>query len=70
MADQVLYSGVALDHRPYGEAGLINSTSPRARRDARDGQGVMGTGEASGDKRALMAAEGGDRQSAHRRQCR
>jgi cell division protein FtsZ len=58
MADQVLYSGVACITDLMVKEGLINLDFADVRVVMRDmGKAMMGTGEASGDKRALRAAE-------------
>jgi len=58
MADQVLYSGVACITDLMVKEGLINLDFADVRAIMRDmGKAMMGTGEASGDKRAIMAAE-------------
>jgi cell division protein FtsZ len=58
MADQVLYSGVACITDLMVKEGLINLDFADVRAIMREmGKAMMGTGEASGDKRALMAAE-------------
>ncbi|BAF90562.1 MULTISPECIES: cell division protein FtsZ [Azorhizobium] len=58
MADQVLYSGVACITDLMVKEGLINLDFADVRAVMRDmGKAMMGTGEASGDKRALQAAE-------------
>ncbi len=58
MADQVLYSGVASITDLMVKPGLINLDFADVRAVMREmGKAMMGTGEASGDKRALMAAE-------------
>ncbi len=58
MADQVLYSGVACITDLMVRPGLINLDFADVRSVMRGmGKAMMGTGEASGDKRALMAAQ-------------
>jgi cell division protein FtsZ len=58
MADQVLYSGVACITDLMVKEGLINLDFADVRAVMREmGKAIMGTGEASGDKRALTAAE-------------
>jgi hypothetical protein len=58
MADQVLYSGVACITDLMVKEGLINLDFADVRAVMRGmGKAMMGTGEASGDKRALRAAE-------------
>jgi cell division protein FtsZ len=58
MADQVLYSGVACITDLMVKEGLINLDFADVRAVMREmGKAMMGTGEASGDKRALQAAE-------------
>jgi cell division protein FtsZ len=58
MADQVLYSGVACITDLMVKEGLINLDFADVRAVMREmGKAMMGTGEASGDKRALTAAE-------------
>jgi len=58
MADQVLYSGVACITDLMVKEGLINLDFADVRAIMREmGKAMMGTGEASGDKRAIMAAE-------------
>ncbi|MBO0757320.1 MAG: cell division protein FtsZ, partial [Bradyrhizobiaceae bacterium] len=58
MADQVLYSGVACITDLMVKEGLINLDFADVRVVMRSmGKAMMGTGEASGDKRALRAAE-------------
>lgn len=58
MADQVLYSGVACITDLMVKEGLINLDFADVRSIMRGmGKAMMGTGEASGDKRALQAAE-------------
>src|SRR6202140_1343931 len=58
MADQVLYSGVACITDLMVKEGLINLDFADVRADMREmGKAMMGTGEASGEKRALTAAE-------------
>jgi cell division protein FtsZ len=58
MADQVLYSGVACITDLVVKEGLINLDFADVRAVMREmGKAMMGTGEASGDKRALRSAE-------------
>src|SRR5262249_55612954 len=58
MADQVLYSGVACITDLMLKEGLINLDFADVRAVMREmGKAMMGTGEASGDKRALRSAE-------------
>ena len=58
MADQVLYSGVACVTDLMVKEGLINLDFADVRAVMREmGKAMMGTGEASGEKRALAAAE-------------
>jgi cell division protein FtsZ len=58
MADQVLYSGVACITDLMVKEGLINLDFADVRTVMREmGKAMMGTGEASGEKRALSAAE-------------
>src|SRR5829696_3522963 len=58
MADQVLYSGVACITDLMVKEGLINLDFADVRAVMREmGKAMMGTGEASGDKRAVQAAE-------------
>ncbi|MEO1200590.1 MAG: cell division protein FtsZ [Pseudomonadota bacterium] len=58
MADQVLYSGVACITDLMVKEGLINLDFADVRSVMRGmGKAMMGTGEASGDNRAVMAAE-------------
>ncbi|SJZ63574.1 cell division protein FtsZ [Consotaella salsifontis] len=58
MADQVLYSGVACITDLMVKEGLINLDFADVRSVMREmGKAMMGTGEASGDGRALAAAE-------------
>ncbi len=58
MADQVLYSGVACITDLMVKEGLINLDFADVRAVMRNmGKAMMGTGEASGDKRAIQAAE-------------
>ncbi|MDX7952253.1 cell division protein FtsZ [Lichenihabitans sp. Uapishka_5] len=58
MADQVLYSGVACITDLMVKEGLINLDFADVRAIMREmGKAMMGTGEATGDKRAIMAAE-------------
>src|SRR5664279_2760676 len=59
MADQVLYSGVACITDLMVKEGLINLDFADVRAVMREmGKAMMGTGEASGEKRASIAAEG------------
>ncbi len=59
MADQVLYSGVACITDLMVKEGLINLDFADVRAVMREmGKAMMGTGEASGEKRASVAAEG------------
>ena len=58
MADQVLYSGVACITDLMVKDGLINLDFADVRATMREmGKAMMGTGEASGEKRAILAAE-------------
>jgi cell division protein FtsZ len=58
MADQVLYSGVACITDLMVKEGLINLDFADVRSVMREmGKAMMGTGEASGEKRAQQAAE-------------
>lgn len=58
MADQVLYSGVACITDLMVKEGLINLDFADVRSVMREmGKAMMGTGEASGDGRAMQAAE-------------
>jgi cell division protein FtsZ len=58
MADQVLYSGVACITDLMVKEGLINLDFADVRAVMREmGKAMMGTGEASGDRRALLSAE-------------
>ncbi|MGI9399905.1 MAG: cell division protein FtsZ [Rhizobiaceae bacterium] len=58
MADQVLYSGVACITDLMVKEGLINLDFADVRSVMREmGKAMMGTGEASGDGRAIQAAE-------------
>src|SRR3712207_8149868 len=58
MADQVLYSGVACITDLMVKEGLINLDFADVRSIMRGmGKAMMGTGEASGEKRAIRAAE-------------
>src|SRR5213075_1819215 len=58
MADQVLYSGVACITDLMVKEGLINLDFADVRAVMREmGSAMMGTREASGDKRALLSAE-------------
>src|SRR5689334_10932336 len=58
MADQVLYSGVASITDLMVKPGLINLDFADVRAVMREmGKAMMGTGEASGEKRALASAE-------------
>src|SRR5437660_1654347 len=60
MADQVLYSGVACITDLMVKEGLINLDFADVRAVMREmGKAMMGTGEASGEKRALTAAGAG-----------
>jgi len=66
MADQVLYSGVACITDLMVKEGLINLDFADVRAVMREmGRAMMGTGEASGDKRRAALRRGGDLQSAH-----
>ena len=68
LADQVLYSGVACIVDLVVKEGLINLDLADVRAVLSGmGTAMMGTGEASGDHRAVAAATGGRRQSAARR---
>ena len=68
MADQVLYSGVACITDLMVKEGLINLDFADVRAVMREmGKAMMGTGEASGEKRALDRRRSRDRQSADRR---
>ena len=68
MADQVLYSGVACITDLMVKEGLINLDFADVRAVMREmGKAMMGTGEASGEKRALHGRRSRDRQSAARR---
>jgi cell division protein FtsZ len=59
MADQVLYSGVGCITDLMVKEGLINLDFADVRAVMREmGKAMMGTGEATGEKRALRAAEG------------
>jgi cell division protein FtsZ len=59
MADQVLYSGVACITDLMVKEGLINLDFADVRAVMKEmGKAMMGTGEASGEKRASVAAEG------------
>jgi cell division protein FtsZ len=59
MADQVLYSGVACITDLMVRPGLINLDFADVRAVMRGmGKAMMGTGQASGEKRALAAAQG------------
>src|SRR5438270_5428508 len=59
MADQVLYSGVACITDLMVKEGLINLDFADVRAIMREmGKAMMGTGEASGERRAIQAAEG------------
>jgi cell division protein FtsZ len=59
MADQVLYSGVACITDLMVRPGLINLDFADVRAVMRGmGKAMMGTGQASGEKRALSAAQG------------
>jgi cell division protein FtsZ len=58
MADQVLYSGVACITDLMVKEGLINLDFADVRSVMREmGKAMMGTGEASGERRAIEAAE-------------
>ncbi|MFO1135621.1 MAG: cell division protein FtsZ [Rhodoblastus sp.] len=58
MADQVLYSGVASITDLMVKQGLVNLDFADVRSVMREmGKAMMGTGEASGDQRAIHAAE-------------
>ena len=58
MADQVLYSGVASITDLMVKRGLVNLDFADVRSIMREmGKAMMGTGEASGDQRAIHAAE-------------
>ncbi len=58
MADQVLYSGVACITDLMVKEGLINLDFADVRAIMREmGKAMMGTGEASGEKRSILAAE-------------
>jgi len=58
MADQVLYSGVACITDLMVKEGLINLDFADVRAVMKEmGKAMMGTGEASGEKRAITAAE-------------
>eukprot|EP01035_Chromulina_nebulosa_P013951 gene13951-18472_t len=58
MADQVLYSGVACITDLMVKEGLINLDFADVRAVMKEmGKAMMGTGEATGEKRALTAAE-------------
>src|SRR5437764_6424984 len=58
MADQVLYSGVACITDLMVKEGLINLDFADVRAIMREmGKAMMGTGEAAGDKPAILAAE-------------
>jgi cell division protein FtsZ len=58
MADQVLYSGVASITDLMVKPGLINLDFADVRAVMREmGKAMMGTGEASGERRAILAAE-------------
>ncbi len=58
MADQVLYSGVACITDLIVKEGLINLDFADVRAVMREmGSAMMGTGEASGDRRAVLSAE-------------
>ena len=68
MADQVLYSGVACITDLMVKEGLINLDFADVRAVMREmGKAMMGTGEASGEKRALSRRRSRDLQSADRR---
>jgi cell division protein FtsZ len=58
MADEVLYSGVACITELMTKDGLINLDFADVRAIMSEmGKAMMGTGEASGEKRAVEAAE-------------
>src|SRR5271170_1002335 len=58
LADQVLYSGVACITDLVVKEGLINLDFADVRAVMREmGKAMMGTGEAAGDRRAVLAAE-------------
>jgi cell division protein FtsZ len=58
MADQVLYSGVACITDLMVKEGLINLDFADVRAIMREmGKAMMGTGEATGERRAILAAE-------------
>jgi cell division protein FtsZ len=58
MADQVLYSGVACITDLMVKEGLINLDFADVRAVMREmGKAMMGTGEATGERRAILAAE-------------
>jgi cell division protein FtsZ len=58
MADQVLYSGVACITDLMVKEGLINLDFADVRAIMREmGKAMMGTGEAAGERRAILAAE-------------
>src|SRR4029079_10164736 len=58
MADQVLYSGVASITDLMVKPGLINLDFADVRAVMREmGKAMMGTGEASGERRSILAAE-------------
>jgi cell division protein FtsZ len=58
MADQVLYSGVACITDLMVKEGLINLDFADVRAIMREmGKAMLGTGEASGERRAILAAE-------------
>ena len=68
LADQVLYSGVACIVDLIVKEGLINLDFADVRTVLSGmGTAMMGTGEASGEQRAIDRRRGGDRQSAARR---
>ena len=68
MADQVLYSGVACITDLMVKEGLINLDFADVRSVMREmGKAMMGTGEASGERRATAGGRSGDRQPAARR---
>ncbi len=68
MADQVLYSGVACITDLMVKEGLINLDFADVRAVMREmGKAMMGTGEATGEKRAMPRRRSGDRQPAARR---
>ena len=68
MADQVLYAGVACITDLIVKEGLINLDFADVRTVMREmGKAMMGTGEGSGDKRALRSAEAAISNPAHGR---